>query len=158
MKLRLDGSPVSLGELREVWRTPLSVELSEGARLKIDESAAAVRRVIAEGTAVYGVNTGFGQLAQVRIEEDELTHLQENLVRSHAAGVGKDLDDEVVRLVILLKVMGLARGHSGVRLELVDALTALLEHEIYPCIPSQGSVGASGDLAPLAHLSLCAAR
>ena len=154
MRLRLDGSPVSLARLREAWRTPLRVELSEGARRRIDAAAEAVGRVIAEGTAVYGVNTGFGQLAQVRIEEDELANLQENLVRSHAAGVGKDLSDEIVRLVILLKVMGLARGHSGVRLRLVDALRALLEHEIYPCIPSQGSVGASGDLAPLAHLSL----
>ncbi|MYA07436.1 MAG: histidine ammonia-lyase [Holophagales bacterium] len=153
MNLQLNGSPLTLDELREAWRLPLSVELGEDARSRIEAAAAAVDRVIAEGAAVYGVNTGFGQLAQVRIEEDELAHLQENLVRSHAAGVGDDLSDEIVRLVILLKVMALARGHSGVRLELVDALRALLEHEIYPCIPSQGSVGASGDLAPLAHLS-----
>ena len=106
MRLKLDGSPLSLAQLREAWRTPLSVELSESTRRRIDAAAEAVSRVIAEGTAVYGVNTGFGQLAQVRIEEDELAHLQENLVRSHAAGVGKDLGDEVVRLVILLKVMG----------------------------------------------------
>ena len=153
MNLELHGSPLALDELREAWRLPLSVELSEDARRRIEAAAEAVDRVIAEGAAVYGVNTGFGRLAQVRIEEDELAHLQENLVRSHAAGVGDDLSDDVVRLVILLKVMALARGHSGVRLELVDALRALLEHEIYPCIPSQGSVGASGDLAPLAHLS-----
>ena len=153
MNLELNGSPLTLDELREAWRVPLSVELGEDARHRIDAAAATVDDVIAEGAAVYGVNTGFGKLAQVRIEEDELAHLQENLVRSHAAGVGDDLSDEVVRLVILLKVMALARGHSGVRLELVDALRALLKHEIYPCIPSQGSVGASGDLAPLAHLS-----
>lgn len=153
MNLELHGSPLALDELREAWRLPLSVELSEDARRRIEAAAEAVDRVIAEGAAVYGVNTGFGRLAQVRIEEDELAHLQENLVRSHAAGVGDALSDDVVRLVILLKVMALARGHSGVRLELVDALRALLEHEIYPCIPSQGSVGASGDLAPLAHLS-----
>ena len=153
MKLKLDGSPVSLGELRKAWLAPLSVELTEATRRRVDEAAETVRDVIAEGTAVYGVNTGFGQLAQVRIDDDELAHLQQNLVRSHATGVGADLSREVVRLVIVLKVIALARGHSGVRLELVDALRALLEHAIYPRIPSQGSVGASGDLAPLAHLS-----
>ena len=99
------------------------------------------------------MNTGCGHLAHVRIGDDQLRKLQENIVRSHAAGVGEDLGDGVVRLVILMKVMALARGHSGVRLELVEALGALLEHGIYPRIPSKGSAGASGDLAPLAHLA-----
>ncbi|MCG8369660.1 MAG: histidine ammonia-lyase, partial [Proteobacteria bacterium] len=105
------------------------------------------------GDTVYGVNTGFGQLASVRIEIEELAQLQENLVRSHAVGVGEDLDDDVVRLIMLMKVIALAEGFSGVRLELVEAICALIDNEIYPRIPSRGSVGASGDLAPLAHMA-----
>ena len=153
MRLKLDGSPVPFSALRRAWRAPVSVELGKGPRRRIEEAAEAVGEVIAQGRAVYGVNTGFGRLAEVRIEDDELARLQRNLVRSHATGVGEDLADDVVRLVILLKVIALAGGHSGVRLRLVDALAALLEHEICPRIPSRGSVGASGDLAPLAHLS-----
>jgi len=109
--------------------------------------------VVASGEKVYGVNTGFGQLAEVRVSDNELAHLQENLVRSHAVGVGEDLDDDIVRLVMLMKVIALAEGFSGVRLELVEALCALINCNIYPRIPSQGSVGASGDLAPLAHMA-----
>ena len=151
--IRLDGSPTPLSDLREAWRVPATVELGEGVRRRIEEAARTVGDVIAQGNAVYGVNTGFGRLAQVRIPEGELARLQRNLVRSHATGVGADLPDDVVRMVLLLKIVGLARGHSGVRLQLVEALAALLEHGICPRLPSQGSVGASGDLAPLAHLS-----
>ena len=109
--------------------------------------------VLARGSRVYGVNTGFGLLANVRIDARELVHLQENLIRSHAVGVGKPLPDATVRLVMLMKVRALSRGFSGVRVKLVEALCDLLNAEIYPEIPSQGSVGASGDLAPLAHLA-----
>jgi histidine ammonia-lyase len=99
------------------------------------------------------VNTGFGQLASVRIGDDDLAQLQENLVRSHAVGVGEDLDDDIVRLVMLMKVIALAEGFSGVRLELVEKLCELINNNIFPRIPSRGSVGASGDLAPLAHMA-----
>ena len=109
--------------------------------------------IIAKGDAAYGINTGFGLLAQTRIPAEQLELLQRNLLLSHAAGVGDALPDAVVRLILALKVNALARGHSGITMAVVDALLALLEHEVYPVIPAQGSVGASGDLAPLAHLS-----
>jgi histidine ammonia-lyase len=102
---------------------------------------------------VYGINTGFGKLAQTHIPDDQLELLQKNLVLSHSVGVGRLLGDETLRLTMMLKVASLARGYSGVRPELVDALLALLNAEVYPCVPSKGSVGASGDLAPLAHLT-----
>jgi len=153
MNLTIDNQLVGLAELRAAWRQPLHVNLGNDARRRIAESNELIVNVVAAGDEVYGVNTGFGQLANVRIDDDELAHLQENLVRSHAVGVGKDLDDDIVRLVMLMKVIALAEGFSGVRLELVDALCALINHNIYPRIPSQGSVGASGDLAPLAHMA-----
>ncbi|HWM27736.1 MAG TPA: histidine ammonia-lyase, partial [Woeseiaceae bacterium] len=105
------------------------------------------------GKQVYGVNTGFGQLAQTRVSDDDLVRLQENLIRSHAVGVGELLPDDCVRLTMIMKVIALAQGYSGVRLELVQALCALIDNNICPAIPSKGSVGASGDLAPLAHLA-----
>jgi histidine ammonia-lyase len=150
MKLTIENQLVGLADLRAAWQEPVTVSLTDNARRRIVESNELVAELVASGEQVYGVNTGFGQLAQVRIEADELTHLQENLVRSHAVGVGDALDDDIVRLVMLI---ALAEGFSGVRLELVDALCALINNKIYPYIPSQGSVGASGDLAPLAHMA-----
>jgi len=153
MRLTIDNQLVGLAELRDAWQDPVTVNLSDDARRRVAESNELIADVVAGGEQVYGVNTGFGQLAQVRISDDELAHLQENLVRSHAVGVGNDLGDDIVRLVMLMKVIALAEGFSGVRLELVDALCALINNNIYPRIPSQGSVGASGDLAPLAHMA-----
>ncbi|MDH3546324.1 MAG: histidine ammonia-lyase [Gammaproteobacteria bacterium] len=153
MNLVIDNQLIKLAELRNVWRNPLHVSLGDNARRRIAESNELIVEVIAEGKEVYGVNTGFGQLANVHIGEDELVHLQENLVRSHAVGVGDDLDDNIVRMVMLMKVVALAEGFSGVRVELVEALSALINHNIYPRMPAQGSVGASGDLAPLAHMA-----
>src|SRR3954470_8685506 len=119
---------------------------------------AAARRVVddalAHGTPVYGVTTGFGQLASVRIASSDAAQLQVNLVRSHAVGAGPPLAADVVRGMMLLLGASLRRGHSGVRPEIVDLLQALLEHDVVPVIPSKGSVGSSGDLAPLAHLAL----
>ena len=109
--------------------------------------------IVSRGDTVYGVNTGFGLLAQTRISDEELSTLQRNLVLSHSVGVGEPLEDRVVRLAMVLKIIGLTRGYSGVRPRVVSALQALLEHGVYPVIPSKGSVGASGDLAPLAHMS-----
>ncbi len=153
MKIVLDNQLVGLSELRKVWEGPVQVELGSAARRRVAESNDFVAEVVAGGDKVYGINTGFGQLAQVRINDDDLVHLQENLVRSHAVGVGKSLGDGIVRLVMFMKVVALAEGFSGVRPELIDALCALINNGIYPRIPSRGSVGASGDLAPLAHMA-----
>lgn len=153
MNIVIENQLVGLKELREVWSGPVGVDLGLGARQRVAESNEYVDDVVASGETVYGVNTGFGQLAQVRISNDELAHLQENLVRSHAVGVGEDLDDSIVRLVMFMKVVALAEGFSGVRPELIDALCDLINKNVYPRIPARGSVGASGDLAPLAHMA-----
>ncbi len=143
----------SLASLRTAYSQPVAVTLSRSQTARVRRSAAMVDRIIARGGAVYGVNTGFGLLAQKRIPSDQLASLQRNLVLSHSAGVGAWLSDAVVRLVLVLKIGSLAQGFSGVRLQTLLALARLLETETYPCIPSKGSVGASGDLAPLAHLA-----
>jgi histidine ammonia-lyase len=119
---------------------------------RIAASAASVERIVAGGETVYGVNTGFGLLANTRIPVERLAELQTNLILSHSAGLGEPLPRHVVRLMIVLKLLGLGRGHSGVRPLVIEALQRLLDADAMPLIPSQGSVGASGDLAPLAHL------
>ncbi len=119
----------------------------------VEASAGAVQAVLREGRVVYGVNTGFGSLAGTRISGEEVVELQRRLVLSHMAGVGPLLPDRVVRLVLILKINSLARGFSGVRRRVIEALLALANRGVYPCIPAKGSVGASGDLAPLAHLA-----
>jgi histidine ammonia-lyase len=153
VKLIVDNQMVTLTDLRAAWQESTTVSLGNDARRRVAEANEFIDDVVAHGDQVYGVNTGFGKLAQVRISDDELAHLQENLVRSHAVGVGEDLDDEIVRLIMIIKVIALAEGFSGVRLELVETLCALINNDIYPRIPSRGSVGASGDLAPLAHMA-----
>lgn len=153
MKIHIDGQVISLADLRAAWQSPTSVTIGKSAAQRITASNAHIASVLAGGEQIYGVNTGFGQLAQVRVSDDELAHLQKNLVRSHAVGVGEDLPDSCVRLIMILKLIALARGCSGVRPALVERLCDLINKEIYPCIPSKGSVGASGDLAPLAHMA-----
>ncbi|MGH8320142.1 MAG: histidine ammonia-lyase [Steroidobacteraceae bacterium] len=143
----------SLTSLRTAYSQPVAVSLSHAQMARVRRSAATVDRMIARGGAVYGVNTGFGLLAQTRIPPGQLADLQRNLVLSHSAGVGPRLPDAVVRLVLVLKIGSLAQGFSGVRPQTLLALAKLLETETYPCIPAKGSVGASGDLAPLAHLA-----
>src|SRR5688572_23119083 len=127
--------------------------LAPSSRERIDASVRAVRELVSRHEAVYGINTGFGKLAQTRIADDQLAQLQKNLVLSHSAGVGQPLSAPVVRLMLLLKAASLAHGVSGVRLEVIQALLALLAADVLPVIPEKGSVGASGDLAPLAHLA-----
>jgi histidine ammonia-lyase len=144
---------VTLDALRRLWSAPQDVEVDAAARSAVDAAAAAIVRVLAEHRVVYGVNTGFGLLARTRIESARLAELQRALVLSHAAGTGPLLEDAVVRLVIALKIAALARGHSGVRWEVIETLVRIHNAGVMPCIPAQGSVGASGDLAPLAHLS-----
>ncbi len=153
VSLKVGHSPLTLADLRRAWLEPVAVDIDDAARDRIAASNARIREVLAGGKEVYGVNTGFGLLANVHVSDDELAHLQDNLVRSHAVGIGEPLPDEVVRLVMLMKLQALAQGYSGIRPVLADAIAALLEHGIYPIIPRKGSVGASGDLAPLAHMS-----
>ncbi|GMW07688.1 MAG: histidine ammonia-lyase [Nevskiales bacterium] len=144
---------LTLPRLRTAWRGAVRVDLDPATRQRIDAGAQAVATALASNEPIYGINTGFGMLASVRIADDQLDQLQQNLILSHCAGIGPPLDDRTVRLVLVLKILSLAQGYSGVTAGLVEALCRLLEREVYPCIPSQGSVGASGDLAPLAHLS-----
>lgn len=153
MNLTIDNQLITLAELRQAWLEPVVVELGSEAQRRISESNELIDEVVASGNQVYGINTGFGMLAKVRIGNDELGQLQKNLVRSHAVGVGERLDDEIVRLIMLMKVITLAEGFSGVRLKLAETLCALINNNIYPRIPCKGSVGASGDLAPLAHMA-----
>jgi histidine ammonia-lyase len=144
---------LSLADLRWLTHAPVEVTLEPSSWARIDAAAETVRAVVSEGRAVYGINTGFGKLASTRIPTDELAELQRRIVLSHCAGVGPPLPDPVIRLTLILKVNSLALGHSGVRREVVEALLQMIRHGCYPVVPSQGSVGASGDLAPLAHLS-----
>jgi histidine ammonia-lyase len=150
--ITLNPGSVTLTELRAVWEGA-AVELHAEAWTAIDASAASIERILASGRTVYGVNTGFGLLAQTRIPDDRLAELQTNLILSHSCGLGEPLDSRIVRLAMILKAIGLGRGHSGVRRIVVERLLALVEAGALPVIPSQGSVGASGDLAPLAHMS-----
>lgn len=144
---------LTLAALRSWRHSTEALALDAGAERVVAESAAAVARVLAKGEAVYGVNTGFGKLASTRIAPDKLRELQTALVLSHSVGVGVPLAAQTVRLVTILKVASLGRGHSGVRPEVVRALLDMINRGVVPVIPSKGSVGASGDLAPLAHLS-----
>jgi histidine ammonia-lyase len=151
--LTLGQSPLALAQLRAVLDGPVTVDLMPDAWSDVERGAATVAAIVAEGRTVYGVNTGFGLLANTSIATSDLETLQRNLVLSHACGVGPLLPDNVTRLMMVLKVASLSRGASGIRRETLDALIALLKADILPCVPSKGSVGASGDLAPLAHMS-----
>lgn len=152
--LHLQPGELTLAQLRAVHQHPVRITLDERAFAAIDRSVACVESVISEGRTAYGINTGFGLLAQTRIAREDLESLQRSLVLSHAAGVGEPIDDAVVRLIMVLKINSLARGLSGIRRKVIDALITLVNAEVYSRIPLKGSVGASGDLAPLAHMSL----
>ncbi len=144
---------LSLAELRTIWAGEGAVTLDATDYARIDASADAVAKALQSGAALYGINTGFGKLASTRIDAGKLEQLQRNLVLSHAVGVGPELPERVVRLALAIKVVTLAQGRSGVRRAVIGALLDLLGANAMPVIPAQGSVGASGDLAPLAHLS-----
>ncbi len=152
--MRIGGYPLKLSELREIARNNPRLELDPACLPALRAGFESVERIVASGKPAYGINTGFGRLSQTRIPAHELEKLQTNIVLSHAAGTGPLLDDATVRLVLALKILALASGHSGVRPLLIERLLELYNRGIYPCIPAKGSVGASGDLAPLAHLSL----
>ncbi|MFL6708798.1 MAG: histidine ammonia-lyase [Massilia sp.] len=150
----LTPGAMTLTDLRAVWTAPSKLSLDATAWPAIDAAAAAVGAIVAKGDAAYGINTGFGILAKSRIADDKLEQLQTNLILSHAVGTGALLSDAVVRLILLMKIGSLARGYSGVRPVIVETLIALYNAGIMPAIPAKGSVGASGDLAPLAHMTL----
>jgi histidine ammonia-lyase len=151
--LTIGAQPLNLADLRRALKGPVRVELTQDAHAAVAAGAETIADIARSDAVVYGVNTGFGLLANTRIAKDDLETLQRNLVLSHATGVGPRLPDAIVRLVLVLKIASLSRGASGIRPATLAALQALLDHEVYPAIPAKGSVGASGDLAPLAHMS-----
>jgi histidine ammonia-lyase len=152
--LLLNGDALTLAQLEAVAAATLEVALAPGSRSRMLASRAVVDRAAAGDAAAYGINTGFGKLADVRVAPDQVAALQQNLVRSHCCGVGEPLSEAEVRGMLLLRANVLAKGASGVRTEVAELLVAMLHHRIHPVVPSRGSVGASGDLAPLAHLAL----
>ena len=152
--LPLTGRDLTVDDVVEVARQRRPVVLDPSAAERMQASRRVIERLVADGATVYGVTTGFGDLADVRIDPDQTADLQRNLVRSHAAGVGEPLPAEVVRAMLLLRANTLAIGLSGVRVEIAELLCGMLNAAVHPVIPSRGSVGASGDLAPLAHLAL----
>ncbi len=151
----LTPAELTLAQLRGVMAVPARVTLAASSWPQVEAAARVVERAAQGEAAVYGVNTGFGKLATTRISADQIEELQRRLVLSHMCGVGPALPGLVVRLVLALKAASLARGHSGVRRETIELLVTLLDHDALPVIPAKGSVGASGDLAPLAHLAGC---
>jgi histidine ammonia-lyase len=152
--LELDGQRLTLKQVAAVASGEEHVTLSPAARVRVEQSRRVVEKIVAEGRVVYGVNTGFGKLSDVHIEPPQLRELQLNLVRSHSCGLGAPLSEVEARSMLLLRANVLARGYSGCRPTLIDALIGMLEGGVTPVIPEKGSVGASGDLAPLAHLAL----
>ena len=151
--LTIKPGQLTLAQLREISRSAVQISLDPACYDNINASTKIVNQVIAEDRVAYGINTGFGLLANTRIAPEDLEILQRSIVLSHAAGIGKFMSDETVRLMMVLKINSLARGFSGIRLSVIKALIHLVNSEVYPCVPKKGSVGASGDLAPLAHMS-----
>src|ERR1700731_165739 len=152
--MQLNGQPLALTEIATVSLRAESVEVSSSAHARILASRKVIDDIVARDTVVYGVNTGFGKLADVRVAKNELRELQLNLVRSHACGIGNSLSEPEVRAMMLLRANVLALGFSGIRVEVIEMLCEMLNRGVHPVIPEKGSVGASGDLAPLAHLAL----
>ena len=151
--LILKPGKATLDDLRSIYRDDLYIQLDESCKSRVDAAALIVAKAAAGDTAVYGINTGFGKLASTRIPPDQTAQLQRNLILSHCCGVGTELPAHIVRLIISLKILSLGRGASGVRWLVIKQLEAFLQNDILPLIPGQGSVGASGDLAPLAHMT-----
>ncbi|WP_044733410.1 histidine ammonia-lyase [Shewanella algae] len=153
-QITLTPGSLPLPELRSISRAPTQLQLHPESLAAINSSAAVVQKVLDEGRTVYGINTGFGLLANTKIAPADLELLQRSIVLSHAAGTGQLMRDETVRLMMVLKINSLSRGFSGIRLEVINFLIALVNAGVYPCVPEKGSVGASGDLAPLSHMCL----
>ncbi len=154
MTVILDGNHLTLNDFIQVVRYGQKVDLSLEAKSRINESRCIIDKIVTLEKTVYGVNTGFGKLANVMINKEEVSELQENLLKSHACGVGDHFDQEVTRGIMLLRINALAKGYSGIRLETLERLKFYLNEDILPLIPEKGSLGASGDLAPLSHMAL----
>ena len=152
--IELDGHSLTLHELVLVARDRARFRVAGSAWAGVDAARELLERRVEAGERIYGVNTGVGHLAHVSVPVAELVELQRNIVRSHAAGVGPPLEDDEVRAILALKINLFAKGRSGVRRQLVEHLVAMLEADLLPVIPAKGSLGASGDLAPLAHVAL----
>lgn len=153
MTIQIDGEHLTFEQLYGIVFEGARVELSPSARAAMNASRATIERLIDSNSPVYGVNTGFGKMASTRISPDQIRQLQVNLVRSHACGVGAPLSEPETRAMLALRANAIAKGFSGVRPVVAETLCEMLNHGVHPVIPSQGSVGASGDLAPLAHLA-----
>ena len=153
--MELNGQALTLEQIAAVAIGDEHVAISPSARARIAASRKVIEQIVTRDTVVYGVNTGFGKLSDVRVPQDELRQLQLNLVRSHACGIGRPLSEPEVRAMMLLRANVLTLGFSGIRQEVIELLCELLNRRVHPVIPEKGSVGASGDLAPLAHLALC---
>ncbi|HYB04549.1 MAG TPA: aromatic amino acid ammonia-lyase, partial [Nitrososphaerales archaeon] len=153
-KIKLDGVSLTIEQLLEISREASRVSVSDDAMGKVEAGRRIVERIIKSGKTAYGINTGFGKLAERKIEIEDLEQLQLNLVRSHASGTGDPLAPEEVRAIIAVRLNTLLRGYSGVRKEVISQLVNFLNSNIIPVIPRYGSLGASGDLAPSAHLAL----
>jgi histidine ammonia-lyase len=151
--IKLIPGQVQLDLLERIYRSSDKVKIDPDCKSKVDKAAEIVSKAANGEKDVYGINTGFGKLASTRIASEQTTQLQRNLILSHCCGVGEPLPDEIVRLIIVLKMLSLARGASGVRWQIIEQLQALIDFDIIPIIPEKGSVGASGDLAPLSHLA-----
>jgi histidine ammonia-lyase len=152
--LQINGNDLSLDDLRQVVYERRPVELADGARKRVVAAREVVEKLLSENRVAYAINTGVGKLSDVHIEPAQNRQLQVNLIRSHSAGVGEPLSQEETRAMMLLRANSLAKGFSGVRPDVIDLICAMLNKGVHPVVPSQGSVGASGDLAPLAHLAL----
>ncbi|WP_134703163.1 histidine ammonia-lyase [Ammoniphilus sp. YIM 78166] len=154
MTIQLNGNQLTLEQIREVITNRQPVEIAEEAWKKVEKSREVVDRNVSQGNVVYGVTTGFGKFSDTSISRQDVEDLQLNLIRSHACAVGEPLSEEVSRAMLLLRANALAKGYSGIRRETLQLLVDMINHGIHPVIPSQGSLGASGDLAPLSHLAL----
>ena len=153
MKLHIDNQLIDLDCLRKISSESVIISIDQSVKSKVELAFQHIQASINKNETVYGVNTGFGKLARIRIENEDLADLQRNLVCSHAVGVGDFLPEKIVKIIMILKVVALSKGLSGVCNTVIERLCDLINHRIFPCIPAKGSVGASGDLAPLAHLS-----
>jgi histidine ammonia-lyase len=152
--LTINPGKLTLTDLRQIWRGTVSLGLAKDAYQAIHTSSATIQKIVEKGAPAYGINTGFGKLAKTHIPNDQLEELQRNLILSHSVGSGELIADNVARLILATKIGSLSRGYSGIRAAVIDTMIAHYNAGIMPCIPSKGSVGASGDLAPLSHMTL----
>ena len=153
-KIYIDGEHLSLENIVDVARNYFEVDIDNSVLPKIENSRNLVDKFVEEERVIYGITTGFGDLCKVVISKDKSETLQKNLIRSHACGIGKPLDIEIVRAIMLLRVNSLVKGYSGIRLSTLNTLVEMINKQVHPVIPQKGSLGASGDLAPLAHMAL----